>query len=103
MSIMGRPRMELQAVLKGIAPNVYFQPPNGLKMVYQCIIYARDSVDVLYADNSPYRHTKKYSVTAIDKNPDSELFEKIAALPLCKHNRFFTTDDLNHDVFTLYF
>ncbi|QAU06257.1 hypothetical protein SEA_RICKMORE_22 [Gordonia phage Rickmore] len=100
---MARPRLELQKALKEIVPNVYFQPPNGLSMTYPCIIYARDTMDVSYADNSPYRHTIRYEVIVVDKNPDSELVQKVAMLPLASHNRFFTSDNLNHDVFTLYF
>lgn len=70
---------------------------------YPCIIYVRDTVDVSYADNSRYRDSKRYTVTVIDRNPDSPLPDKVGELPLCSHNRFFTADDLNHDVFTLYF
>lgn len=100
---MGRPRLELQALLKEITPHVYFQPPNGLKMEYPCIVYARESAETSYADNSPYRHTKRYTVTVIDRNPDSLLPDKVAELPMCSMSRFFTADDLNHDVYTLYF
>ncbi|WIC89916.1 tail terminator [Gordonia phage Hydrus] len=100
---MARPRLELQQVLKDIVPNVYFQPPNGLSMTYPCIIYARDTMDVSYADNGPYRHAIRYEVTVVDQNPDSEIVQKVANLPLTSHNRFFTSDNLNHDVFTLYF
>lgn len=103
MSTMARPRLQLQQVLKGITPKVYFQPPNGLVMTYPCIIYARDSVDVSYADNGPYRHTKRYTVTVIDRDPDSKLPDLVGKLPLTAHTRFFTAEDLNHDVFTLYF
>lgn len=100
---MARPRLELQAILKEIAPKVYFQPPNGMTITYPCIIYVRDTMDVSYADNSPYRHAKRYTVTVIDRNPDSEMVDKVALLPLTSHDRFFTSDDLNHDVFTLFF
>ena len=100
---MARPRSELQEILKGIVPKVYFQPPGNTKMTYPCIVYARDTIDVQYADNSPYRHAKRYSVTVIDRNPDSDLVEKVSQLPLTAHNRYFAADDLNHDVFTLYF
>ncbi|WNM72490.1 tail terminator [Gordonia phage Artorias] len=100
---MARPRLELQQVLNDIAPNVYFQPPNGLKIQYPCIIYVRDNMDVSYADNGPYRHAIRYEVTVIDRNPDSEMTNKVAMLPLVSYTRFFTADDLNHDVFTLYF
>lgn len=100
---MGRPRIELQAILKGITPNVYFQPPNGLMMTYPCIVYERERTHVQHADNQLYRGTKRYSVTVIDRNPDSTLPDQVLNLPLCSHDRFFTSDDLNHDVYTLYF
>lgn len=99
------PRLELQALLKDVleADFVYFQPPTNVKLQYPCIIYERARMDMAYADNSPYRHTKRYKVTVIDRNPDSTLVDKIAALPLCSHDAFYTADNLNHDVFTLYF
>ena len=100
---MGRPRSELQAIFKTIVPNVYFQPPNGLKLTYPCIIYERDSTRTNHADNKIYNATRRYSVTVIDRNPDSLLVDQLLELPLCAHDRFFTSDDLNHDVFTLYF
>ena len=100
---MARPRIQLHEVLKGIAPNVYFQPPNGTKMVYPCIIYVRDMTHTQQADNRLYKDTKRYSVTVIDRNPDSPIPDQVLRLPLCSHDRFFTSDDLNHDVFTLYF
>lgn len=100
---MGRPRIELQAILKDIVPNVYFQPPNGLKLTYPCIIYERDNTRTTHADNRIYKATRRYTVTAIDRNPDSPLVDLLLELPLCAHDRFFTSDDLNHDVFTLYF
>ena len=99
---MAQPRSQLQDHLKAITPNVYFQPPNKMTLKYPCIIYARETVDASYADNLRYRDAKKYSVTVIDRDPDSQLPDRVSKLPLCSHNRFFTADDLNHDVFTLY-
>ena len=72
-------------------------------MSYPCIIYARDNADVSYADNRPYRQTTRYTVTVIDRNPDSTLHDKVAKLPMASYSRFFTADNLNHDVYTLYF
>lgn len=101
---MVRPRSELQTLLETFgASKVYFQPPNGLKMVYPCIIYSRDDVDVKYANNDPYSNTKRYMVTVIDINPDSVIPDMVASLPLCAFNRFYTADNLNHDVYSLYF
>lgn len=72
-------------------------------MQYPCIIYKRDDVDTTFADNKPYRHTKRYLVTVIDRDPDSRIPEKVADLPLCTFDRFYVADNLNHDVFNLFF
>ena len=100
---MARPRSQLHNILKNITPHVYFQPPNGLKMTYPCIVYRRDDEQVDHADNLSYRRTKRYQITVIDANPDSDIPGKVADLPLCVFNRFFTSDYLNHDIYNLYF
>lgn len=72
-------------------------------MEYPCIVYKRDARNTQFADNRPYRSKKRYQVTIIDQDPDSDIPEKVAALPLCSFSRFFTAGNLNHDVYTLYF
>lgn len=86
-----------------ITPNVYFQPPANLTMKYPCIVYLRDDAQTRFAGNKPYTYDKRYQVTVIDTNPDSPIPDKVAALPLCIFDRFFATENLNHDVFNLYF
>ena len=76
-------RLQLQKILEsaeGLAidpltrrPAVYFQPPSSVKLVYPCIVYALDGVDANHADNKPYMSAKRYKVTIIDKDPDSEI------------------------------
>jgi hypothetical protein len=39
----------------------------------------------------------------IDPDPDSPIVDAVAELPLCTYDRFFTADNLNHDVFNLFF
>lgn len=97
------PRLQLHDLLIGITPNVYFQPPNNITMVYPCIIYARDNSDSEFADNRPYLRTKRYQVTVVDRNPDSILPDEVEELPLCSFSRFFAADNLNHYVFQLFF
>jgi len=98
-------RLALQSLLEVIlgSRNVYFQPPANVEMQYPCIVYARDTTVTKFADNNPYRYTKRYMVTVIDRDPDSLIPDKVAALPMCIFNRFFPADNLNHDVFNLYF
>ena len=83
--------------------NVYFQPPAGMYISYPCIVYKLDDVDTKFAGNRPYRRTKRYQVTAITRDPDSDLSDKISMLPTCRFDRFYTADNLNHYVHNLYF
>lgn len=96
-------RLQLHQLLETFTPNVYFQPPNNVQLKYPCIIYKRDFADVKFADDNPYNRTIRYMVTIIDQNPDSEIPSKVALLPMCLFNRFYTADNLNHDVYNLYF
>lgn len=99
------PRSQLHQVLKDLIDTdfVYFQPPANVAMQYPCIVYRRDYADTKFAGNVPYHYTKRYMVTVIDVDPDSEIPDKVAALPMCTFNRAYTADNLNHDVFNLYF
>ena len=83
--------------------NVYFQPPESVKMVYPAIVYGLNDIDNSFANDGIYLSKKQYSVTVIDKNPDSLFVDKIISLPTCKFNRHYKKDNLNHYVFTLYF
>lgn len=96
-------RLQLHEVLKGLTEFVYFQPPANITLQYPCILYERDDSDDKYADNVTYAHTKRYTVTVVDRDPDSDLSDAVEGLPMCKFDRYFAADDLNHYVFTLYF
>jgi hypothetical protein len=100
-----RPRIELHTILLDIvgSSNVYFQPPPSIQMEYPCIVYRRDYAITNFADNRPWSRTKRYQITIIDQDPDSEIPDKVAELPMCSFNRFFTADNLNHDIYDLFF
>ena len=98
-------RLELQSLLESLlgSRNVYYQPPASLSMKYPAIVYVRDDIQSRHAGNGVYSLNTAYSVTLIDKNPESAYVEKIASLPMCSYDRHYVADNLNHDVFTLYF
>jgi len=98
-------RLELQRLLEEIlgSKNVYFQPPANFQMKYDCIRYERKKIDTVHADNTSYQLHDRYQLILIYRNPDSELPKRIAALPMCSHDRHYTADNLHHDVFTLYY
>lgn len=98
-------RPDLQAVLVGLlgSDQVYFQPPPSVQMQYPCIVYNRENEDRRHANNRTYAHKKRYTVTVIDANPDSPIPDRVGNLPLASYDRFYTSDNLNHDVYTLFF
>lgn len=84
--------------------NVYFQPPASVHLEYPCILYRRSNAATRFSDNKPYNFIKQYEITYITKNPDDPMVDKLAmAFQMIEHDRFYTADNLNHDVFTLYF
>lgn len=98
-------RLSLQETLVNIlgSNNVYFQPPETIKLQYPCIIYERSDIDEKYADNRAYMSMVRYSLTLITRSPESDLVKEILELPYCSYDRYYAADTLNHDVFTLYY
>ena len=101
-----RPRTELDDKLREAlgSDNVYYQPPESMKIKYPCIIYNRETIDAKYADNKTYTAVNRYDVTIISKDPDFPLFDEfIFMFPMCSLNRPYTVDNLSHYSFTLYY
>ena len=102
---MAQGRSQLHDLLMVIlgSNRVYFQPTINTRMTYPAITYKRDDARTFHADNRPFHVKKRYLVTVIDKDPDSVIPDKVAELPTASFERHFTADDLNHDVYTLFF
>lgn len=98
-------RMKLQELFRSIigSREVYYQAPENTKMQYPAIVYHRKDMHVNHADNRLYSCTTVYEVVLITENPDSEIIQRIAELPYCSYDRHYVVDNLNHEVFTLYF
>lgn len=98
-------RLDLQEILENIlgSTEVYYQPPPTVRMKYPAIVYSREDIDAIHANNLPYGLNHRYSVTVIDRDPDSIFVDKVAKLPYCSFSRHYAADNLNHDVFALYY
>ena len=97
-------RESLDSLLREQIPSngeVYFQPQNNTQIVYTCILYSLDFVKTDHADNAPYNLTDRYMVTVIDRNPDTDIWRKVARLPSASFVRAFWEDNLNHYIFNL--
>lgn len=96
-------QQELQSLFLSICEHVYYQPPESIKMQYPAIRYTRSDIRNTFAADNVYRQSNFYEVTVIGYDPDSEIVEKVSKLPKVKFNRHYTSEGLNHDVFTIYY
>lgn len=84
--------------------NVYFQPPESIKMKYPCIIYSFAKPDYKHANNKVYKSDKSYELIIIDPDPDGDIYERIPQhFPMCRFDKGYTADDLNHYIFTIFY
>lgn len=99
-------RLELQKELETVlgSKNVYFQPPESVKMKYDAIVYSLSDIRTDYANDSVYIKNKSYDVTVISRNPDNNI-----AVNLLDHfkyisfDRRYIGDNLYHDALTLFY
>lgn len=98
-------RLELHEKLLSLfgSKNIYYQPPENLKIEYPAIIYSRNDIDSKYANNKKYINTNLYTIIVIDRKPDNPVIEKILELPMSDYDRHYVSDNLNHDVIKLYY
>ena len=83
--------------------NVYFQPPESIKLTYPCIVYSMSGVFKLNANNRLYKSRNSYEVIVIDRNPDTDIYTRILEhFPMCRFDRMYVSDNLNHYALTLY-
>ena len=74
-------RLDLHEMLCNIlgTRNVYFQPPESIKMSYPAIRYRLSEIINTMADNRVYTQSHSYELIVIDKDPDGILKDKISA------------------------
>ena len=84
--------------------NVYFQPPESVKMQYDAIRYALNGKDLKCANNKVYRSTNQYDGVVITRDPDTTIPDEIISrFEMCSFGRPYTADNLHHYPFTIYY
>lgn len=98
-------RLELQTKLEELlgSTNVYYQPPESIKMKYSAIRYSKSNIQSRFANGSAYSLLTRYEIIVIDSKPDNPVINKLLSLPYCSFDRHYISDNLNHDVLTLYY
>lgn len=103
---MAERRLELHEELCDLleSRNVYFNPPESMKLSYECILYKQVGVAASHANNKIYRSTTRYEVTHISDDPDSSTPDKILNhFSMCSFDRGYVADNLYHKVYTIYY
>lgn len=98
-------RIQLQEELEKLldSKNVYYQPPESVKMEFPAIVYSRNDIETNYAGNSTYILTNRYRIIVIDRKPDNPVISKILQLPMCSFESHYASNNLHHDVLSLYY
>lgn len=84
--------------------QVYFQPPESLKMKYPAIRYSIDGLDNDFANGQVYKQSWHYRMTVIDKKSTSVIAQKVSKLPKVQMiGAPYVADNLYHYVFRIYY
>lgn len=98
-------RLDLQSKLVEMlgSNHVYYQPPESVKIEYPAIVYSKTNIQITRANDSVYSKRNQYEIIVIDKKPDNPVIDKLLDMPYCSYDRHYNSDNLNHDVLTLYY
>lgn len=95
---------ELQATFEELlgSRNVYYNPPESVRMNYDAIVFSRSNINNRFASNAVYLQSHLYEVTTITRDPDAPIIEKVSKLPGCSFVTSYVADNLYHNRFTIH-
>ena len=98
-------REELHEILceKLGSRNVYYQPPSSIQMGYPAIRYSKMRITSKYANDKKYLLKDSYEIIVISRRADNPVIKKILEMDYCSYDRHYISDNLHHDVLTLYY
>lgn len=97
-------RVELQSKFEELlgSRNVYYQPPENLKMNYPAIRYSLSDIETRPANNKKYLKLKRYDGIVISRTVDPEVIDYILELPYTSLSKPYIVENLYHYPFTIY-
>lgn len=96
-------RTALNAYLKSVCPNVFYQPGKNVTLTYPCITYTDSTVERFDANNHVYNSFMGYQITVITRDADSQIAKEIMKTwPNTDYSNSFVTDNLYHTVLMAY-
>lgn len=101
---MARTWSQLYDILRPIVGNVYYNPPESLKLKYPCVICSLESDRPEYADDTRYKNMNRYNLILITNGTDNGIMrETLLKLPYCSFDREYFSNNMCHDSLTIYF
>lgn len=83
------------------SPDVYYNPPETIKMNFPCIVYSLDYYDQIHANNKKYIDWTTYKVIVVSKKPDHPAIRKLLDKEMTRFSTQYTRDGYYHDVIIL--
>ena len=104
MATLETSRRELDTILRQTlgSSNVYYQPPASVKMGVPCIRYQLNKLQDIRANNKFYNEFHEYQVIYITRSAEDPKIDELLALPLCRFDRTYISENLYHYVYTIY-
>lgn len=98
-------RVELHRVLTATlgSSNVYYQPPESIKLKYPCIVYMLSGESDRHANNRPYSRFKRYNLIYITKDADDPMVDILDDLQYCTMDRMYVSDNLYHFAYSIFY
>lgn len=96
---------ELQAAFEELlgSRNVYYNPPESVKMSYDAIVFSRSNINNTFASDSVYvQLPPTFEVMVITRDPDAPIIEKVSKLPHCRFTTSYVAGNLYHNRFTIH-
>lgn len=91
----------LKKVFDGV--EVYYMPPESIRMTYPCFVINLDHVDNLYSNGCIYSSRICFTVTYISRHVDDYIIgDMLNAQLYTSFDRVYVADNLRHYVFGVY-
>lgn len=96
-------RLELHSKLKSLITNVYFEPADGNRLSYPCIVYSRQNIENKRANNSNlYIGSMVYNVTYISRDSSNTFMKAFLKLvPSASLSNIMTVEGLYHETYNV--
>ena len=92
-------QLKLESILG--STNVYYNPPESLKMSFPAIVYNLSDIRQVHADNRKYVDFTTYKITVISKQVDNPAIRGVLDLPMTKFSTNYTKNGFYHTVIFL--